>query len=303
MRRVDRMDLHGEVGGASQRAVGLQRGDHLARACRDARRRRRSGRRPSCPRQVAGRGEPVRACLRQRRSRRGASPPCGRRRRTPCARRGCAARGPWAAPRDRRRSSGSGCRPAAPWARRPGAAGCATASGRRRPAGPARALDENVACQMRSTRRRARRIELVAAGQRAAAPRRSRISSRLPFSSSWRSSAVEAEGGEGGQVAARPDADFQAAAARSGRATAASSATRTGSSSGRVTMPVPSRMREVCAGDLGEEHERRRQAALVLVEMMLGDPGRIEAAALGMRRSARWPAGSARPRRSRRAGG
>jgi hypothetical protein len=33
---------------------------------------------------------------------------------------------------------------------------------------------------------------------------------------------------------------------------------------------------------LGEEHEGRRQAALGLVEMVLGDPGRLVAAALGL---------------------
>ena len=35
-------------------------------------------------------------------------------------------------------------------------------------------------------------------------------------------------------------------------------------------------------GDLGEEDERRRQAAFVLVKMVLRHPGGIEAAALGM---------------------
>ena len=35
-------------------------------------------------------------------------------------------------------------------------------------------------------------------------------------------------------------------------------------------------------GDLRQEDERRRQAAFVFVEMVLGDPGGIEAAALGM---------------------
>ena len=33
---------------------------------------------------------------------------------------------------------------------------------------------------------------------------------------------------------------------------------------------------------MGQEHEGRRQAALVLVEMMLGDPGRIEAMGFGV---------------------
>ena len=42
-------------------------------------------------------------------------------------------------------------------------------------------------------------------------------------------------------------------------------------------------MREVARRGLRQEHEGRRQAALAFVEMMLGDPGRIEAAALGMR--------------------
>ena len=64
--------------------------------------------------------------------------------------------------------------------------------------------------------------------------------------------------------------------------TTASSATRTGSSSGKVTMPVPRRMRDVARGGMRQEHERRRQAAFGFVEMMLRDPGRIEAAALGL---------------------
>ena len=34
--------------------------------------------------------------------------------------------------------------------------------------------------------------------------------------------------------------------------------------------------------DLGQEHERRRQAAFILVEMVLRDPGGVEAATLGM---------------------
>ena len=47
-------------------------------------------------------------------------------------------------------------------------------------------------------------------------------------------------------------------------------------------MPVPSRMRAVLRSGLGQEHEGRRQAALVLVKMVLRDPGRVEAATLGM---------------------
>ena len=35
-------------------------------------------------------------------------------------------------------------------------------------------------------------------------------------------------------------------------------------------------------GDLGQEDERRGQAALVFMEMVLGDPGRIEAEPFGV---------------------
>jgi hypothetical protein len=63
--------------------------------------------------------------------------------------------------------------------------------------------------------------------------------------------------------------------------TTASSATRTAFSSGSVTMPVPRRMRRA-RGHVGEEHERRRQAALVFVKVVLRHPGRIEAEGLGM---------------------
>ena len=60
-------------------------------------------------------------------------------------------------------------------------------------------------------------------------------------------------------------------------------------------MPVPSRMREVCAADLRQEHEGRRQSAFAFVEMVLRDPGGIEAAALGVDDLLRWRDDSARP--------
>lgn len=57
---------------------------------------------------------------------------------------------------------------------------------------------------------------------------------------------VEPEGREGGQVPARTDADLEPLPDMRS-STAASSATRIGSSSGRVTIPVPRRMRLVAA--------------------------------------------------------
>jgi hypothetical protein len=79
------------------------------------------------------------------------------------------------------------------------------------PAWPARRAPstENVACQIRSAEGGRRRIEPVAAGQRAAIPGRAHLLEIVAHQFVARG-AVEAEGGEGGEVAARPDAHFEA---------------------------------------------------------------------------------------------
>ena len=63
--------------------------------------------------------------------------------------------------------------------------------------------------------------------------------------------------------------------------TTASSATRTACSIGTVMIPVPSRIRLVRAARVGQEDERSREATFGLVEVVLGDPSRIEPGLLG----------------------
>ena len=58
--------------------------------------------------------------------------------------------------------------------------------------------------------------------------------------------------------------------------TAASSATRSGFSIDRAIMAVPRRMRSVCVAGVGEKDQRRRQAAFVLMKMVLSDPRAVE---------------------------
>jgi len=93
--------------------------------------------------------------------------------------------------------------------------------------------------------------------------------------------AVQAEGGEGDEVAARTDAHLQPAA------------TQQVDDDGILGDPDRELERqrhdagaEANAGGVGcgmrQEHERCRQAAFPFVEMMLGDPGRIEATLLGL---------------------
>src|SRR6266849_7380050 len=93
--------------------------------------------------------------------------------------------------------------------------------------------------------------------------------------------AVEAKTLVSREVAAGPDPDLQAAAAhqiehRGILRHPDRQLERQGDDPGPQADPRGLR------GDLGEEHEGRRQAAFVLVKMVLCDPGRIEAAALGM---------------------
>ena len=73
----------------------------------------RSGRAPTCPRQRPhGRWWRAVPAAAPSRSQPAAALPRGHRRRKPCARPRCVARGPAAGPRDRRRSSDAGCRAA-----------------------------------------------------------------------------------------------------------------------------------------------------------------------------------------------
>ena len=145
------------------------------------------------------------------------------------------------------------------------------------------------------------RIEPVAAGQRPPGPG---IDQHAMIADQQRRAfvAVEAERRVRRQIAAGPDPDLQAAAAHQVEHRGIlrhpdRQLQRQGDDPGPEADPRGAR------SGLGQEHEGRRQAAFVLVEMMLRDPGRIEAAALGVRRSARSPAGSARPRPPDRAGG
>ncbi len=92
---------------------------------------------------------------------------------------------------------------------------------------------------------------------------------------------VEAEGGEGGEIAARSDAHLEAVVAHQVEhggvlGDAHRHLERQGDDAGAEPDARGARRR------LGEEHERRRQAAFALVEMVLRDPRRIETAALGL---------------------
>ena len=172
--------------------------------------------------------------------------PCDRRPRTRCARRGCAAPGPRAAPPDRHRSSGSGSRPTTGRERSAGR-GCARDSISPSPAAPARLAPSivNVACQMRSTRCGVDGYSRSPPGSGRPA-QASRSTWRCPASSVPRSalSRPNASNAErlppGPTPTSRRPPDIRSS-------TAASSATRIGSSSGRVTIAVPRRIRDVCA--------------------------------------------------------
>ena len=147
-------------------------------------------------------------------------------------------------------------------------------------AGPAGAVDAEGRLPDAIDQGRARRIELVAARQRAAAPGGAH-QLEIAVHQLVAIVGVEAEGGEGGQVAARPDAHFEAAAGdQVGDGGVLGHAHRQLQRQGDDAGAQPDA--RGLHRRLGEEHERRRQAAFALVEMMLGDPGRIEAAALGM---------------------
>src|SRR5712691_588574 len=93
--------------------------------------------------------------------------------------------------------------------------------------------------------------------------------------------AVEAKTLVSREVAAGPDPDLEAAAAHQVKHRGIlrhpdRQLERQGDDPGPQADPCGLR------GDLGEEHEGRRQATFALVKMVLCDPGRIEAAALGM---------------------
>ena len=93
--------------------------------------------------------------------------------------------------------------------------------------------------------------------------------------------AVEAEGREGRQIAARANADFEAAATQQVGddgilGDADRQLQRQGDDAG-----AQANARGV-GRDMRQEDEGRGQAAFSFVEMMLGDPGRIEAVLLGV---------------------
>ena len=93
--------------------------------------------------------------------------------------------------------------------------------------------------------------------------------------------AFEAEGGEGRHVATRSDTDFEAAAAHQvGDDGILGDADRQFQRQGDDAGAQPDSRR--VGGDMGQEHEGGGQSAFALMEMVLGDPGRIEAAFLGM---------------------
>ena len=261
-----------------------ERGDHLVRGAEMDVERGDQRRRPTSPAACRPSLAQARPVPRQPDLGEAQRLRCGRRRRTRCARPGCAARGPAAAPPDRRRSSGSGSRRSDSVGRaRAAGAACATASGRR-PRAPARRAPstEKVACQMRSTRSGIRRIEPIAAGQRRARPRRRAARARCSDEQRRALGAVQAERRVTPRGCRRGRRRPPGGRRDIRSSTAASSATRIGSSSGRVTIAGPQPDARGLRGDLRQEDERRRQAALGFVEMVLGDPGRIEAAALGV---------------------
>ncbi len=150
-----------------------------------------------------------------------------------------------------------------------------------RGAGAARALDgDGRLPDAVGQAGRRRRVEPVAARQRFAgegAAQRLGVLDEDPPAIG----AVEAEGLEGGEIAARPDAELQPAVAHQVEhggvlGHAQRQLQRQGDDAGaEPDLRGPRR-------EMGQEDEGRGQAALVLVEVVLGDPGRVEAAALGM---------------------
>ena len=280
MRRIDRMHLNREVGRPGERAVRLERGDHIARRAE----MNVEGGDHCAHRSIPDRPGPAWPGARDAAPvppRRSAGPPCGRRPRTPCARPGCAARGPRAAPPDTHRSSGSGSRPATGRARRPAAAACATAC-RPSPAAPARRAPStvNVACQMRSTRCGFAGYSRSPPGSgRPAQASRSICrcpASRIPRSAlSWPNAAYAERLPPGPTPTSRRPPRHQVEH-RGVLGDSDRQLQRQGDD------PRPQADPRCLGGDLGQEDERRGKAAFILMEMMLGDPGRIEAAAFGV---------------------
>ena len=124
------------------------------------------------------------------------------------------------------------------------------------------------------------RIQPVAAGQR---PPRPGVEQHAMMPDQQRRAlgAVQAERLVSRQIAAGPDPHFQAAAAhqvehRGILGHPDRQLQRQRDDPGPQTDPRGLR------GDLGQKHEGRRQAAFVLVKMVLRDPGEFEAAAFGM---------------------
>ena len=282
MRRIDRMDLHGEIGGARERAVGSQRGDHLVRRADMDVHRGDQVAHQVARRQVAGRGQPMAhaATGRFRRSRsaslrssatntvrearmRGARPLRQRleigvdHRVLDVGQRGVAAS-----------SAGRG------WVRdsispSPAAPARARAVARRR--SPARCDRPGRGSADRACRRRAARRPTSACVS----------SARLRSIRPWRSLLSRPKAVNAVRLPPGPDADFQAAAAHQVEHRGILGDADRQLQRQRDDAGAEADARGPRRG-LRQEHEGRRQAAFVFVEMVLGDPGRVEAAALGM---------------------
>ena len=93
--------------------------------------------------------------------------------------------------------------------------------------------------------------------------------------------AVETEGGEGSEIAARPDADFEPMIAQQIEHDGIfGNPHRQLERQGDDARAEPDARGR--GGGVREEHERCRQAALGFMEVMLRDPRRVETAALGL---------------------
>ena len=148
------------------------------------------------------------------------------------------------------------------------------------PASPARLppAAEKVACQIRSRRCRRSRIENVSAAERLACERAAHnrgvaLENRRPVG------AVQPESGEGGRRAAGAQSKLEAAVRNEvEHRRVLGHADRLFQRQGHDARAETNSRR--ARRDMGEKHKRRGKTAFVSVEVMLGDPGRVEAMTL-----------------------
>ena len=207
-----------------------------------------------------------------------------------------------AAPPDRRRSSGSGCRAATGRGASAGR-GCVRDSISPSPAAPARLAPSTlkVACQTRSDQARIGRIQPVAAGQRPPGPGVEQHA-MMPDQQRRAFGAVEAERLVRRQVAARARLPPPGGRRTSDRAPRHPPPPGSAAPAAGMTIPVPRRIRAV-ARRPGPGTRRAPAGRLRPRENGAARPRRNRSRNSRRGRSARSPAGSARPRPPDRAGG